>query len=182
VLALRGCKSGWPQQQPEVSTELEHEHSDTDSGYATPQQSLSNSMAVQLLQVQEEPRKLKEEIVRSEAQNNYLRKICNNAVAFMKELEEEVARKEVEKQEELKFSKTLLLRIQSQQACTDSTSNQTHEEVCKLRSKLGRATDGSYSRSQRVTEMLNSCSSMILPQGIPQQGMKTIKIDIFCVN
>jgi hypothetical protein len=129
-------------------------------------------MAVQL---QEELHKLKEEIVRSEGQIKYLREICNNAVAFMKELEEEVARKEVEKQEELKFSKTLLLRIQSQQACTDSTSNQTHEEVCKLRSKLGRATDGSYSRSQRVTEMLNSCSSMILPQGIPQQGRTSLR-------
>jgi hypothetical protein len=199
--------------------------SDSDSDYTTPQQSLSDSKAeqlfkdisrrtlckeslaqkVQLLQAQEEIRKLKtklqvqdevmldqaealkEEIVRREVQCNSLKDTCNNAVAFMLELEEKVTtlahtveKKEMEKQEAWRYyevSNTLLLKTLSQQAAhnDDSSPNHTYEEVCKLRSKLGKGTEEGYSRSQRVTEMLNSCSSMMLPQGIPQQGRTSLR-------
>ena len=200
--------------------------SDSDSDYTTPQQSLSDSMAeqvfkdisrrtlckesltqkVQLLQAQEEIRKLKaklqvqdevmldqaealkEEIVRRDVQCNSLKETCNNAVAFMQELEEKVTtlahtveKKEMEKQEAWRYyevANTLLLKTLSQRAAhTDNSSaNHTHEEVSKLRSKLGKGrTEGGYSRSQRVTEMLSSCSSMMLPQGIPQQGRTSLR-------
>lgn len=197
--------------------------SDTDSDYTTPQQSLSNSAAeqifknisrrmlckeslmqkMQLLQAQEEIRKLKakiqvqdeamldqaealkEEIVRREVHCHALKETCDKAVAFMQELEEKVTtltntveKKEMERQEAWRFyevSNTLLLKTLSERAHNDSASNHTHEEVSKLRSKLGKGTEGGHFRSQRVTEMLNNCSMMMLPHGIPQQGRISLR-------